>query len=85
MCAKVEKWVELISRLAAIATHHPQAAYTALVRSVQCEWQYVQRTIAGCGPRFAPIEQALSERLLPALLGVAHVSPEQRQLYARYP
>ena len=82
VCQKVEKWVALIGKLADIAVDHPQAAYTAVTRSVQCEWQYVQRTVVGCGPWFAPIEQALVERFLPALLRLEHVSPELRQLYA---
>jgi hypothetical protein len=67
VCEKVEKWVALI-KLADIAADHPQAAYTAVTRSVQCEWQYVQRTVVGCGPWFAPIEQALSERFVAALM-----------------
>jgi hypothetical protein len=79
---KVEKWVRLINQLAAVAIHHPQAAYTALTRSVQCEWQYLQRTVAGCGLWFAPIEEALTERFLPTLLQVPQISPELRRLYA---
>ena len=82
VCEKVEKWVALIGKMTDIAADHPQAAYTALTRSVQCEWQYVQRTVVGCGPWFAPIEQALSERFLPALLRQERVSPAMRQLYA---
>ena len=35
---KVEHWVSLIQKLADIAVHDPQAAYIALVCSVQCEW-----------------------------------------------
>ena len=82
VCEKVEKWVSLINKLANVAEHNPQAAYTALVRSVQCEWQYVQRTVNGCGPWFAPVEQALTERFLPSLLKIPKVTTEQRQLYA---
>ena len=79
---KVEKWVALIGKLADIAVDYPQAAYTAMTRSVQCEWQYVQRTVMGCGPWFEPVEQALSVRFLPALLRLERVSPEMRQLFA---
>ena len=79
MCEKVEKWVSLIGQLAMIAKAHPQAVYTALVKSVQCEWQFLQRTVEGCGHWFKPIEEALSARLLPALLQVPTVSLEERR------
>ena len=82
VCEKVEKWVSLIGQLAMIAKAHPQAVYTALVKSVQCEWQFLQRTVEGCGHWFEPIEEALSARLLPALLQVPTISPEERRLIA---
>ena len=75
----VDKWFGLIGKLAAIATTHPQAAYTALTRSVRCEWQYMQRTVEGCGPWFAPLEQALTECFLPALLQAENISPEMQR------
>ena len=79
---KVDECVTLINQLAKIAHNHPQEAYTAITKSVQCQWQYVQRTVQGCGPWFAPIENAINDIFLPSLLKTTHISPQMRSLYA---
>lgn len=79
---KVTKWVDLINSLTKIAVQQPQAAYTALTRSVQCEWQYLQRTIEGCGVWFEPIEKVLNDRFLPALFETPTICHNMRRLIA---
>ena len=39
-----------------------------MARSLQMEWQYVQRVVSGIGPQFAPVEEAITSKLLPSLL-----------------
>ena len=41
---KVAMWVDCVEKLSKAATK-PQAAYTALSKSLQCEWSYLQRVM----------------------------------------
>ncbi|KAL3795565.1 hypothetical protein ACHAWO_009861 [Cyclotella atomus] len=79
---KVKVWAEGVKTLARIALRYPQTAYAGLVLCLQNEWQYVQRTCPSIGFTFAPIEVALREEFIPALLGVESISGEDRELYA---
>ena len=36
---------------------------------MQLEWQYLQKTVPGVGTLVGPIEEALREKLFPALFG----------------
>jgi hypothetical protein len=65
---KVEKWVEGIKTLAKVARRHPQTAHAGLVQSLQGEWQCLQRVMPETSDAFAPLEDAISEHFLPALL-----------------
>ena len=79
---KVEVWADAVKTLARIAVRFPQTAYSALVLVLQNEWQYVQRTCPSIGFTFAPVEAALRNHFLPALLGVETITGEDRELYA---
>ena len=64
---KINQWVLSLSRLSAACHQCPQAAYCALQKSLQMEWQYVQRVV-DCSPAlFAPLEDAIAQTFLPAL------------------
>ena len=65
---KIQDWVYGVERLARAAVRFPQTAYAGLAKSLQSEWQYLQRVIPDAGPAFAPVEQALREKFLPALM-----------------
>ena len=67
--SKVDTWVHSISKLAGAAHAYPQSAYSALQRSVQQEWQYLQRTTPDIESCFAPLEMAIQGEFLPALFG----------------
>ena len=66
--AKVNDWVHGIKELAKAAKKYPQTAYAGLTKSLQLEWQYLQRVVPDVSDRFAPLEEALSHHFLPALL-----------------
>jgi len=66
---QIQKWVRSVKALAKVARRYPQTAYTGLAKSLQSEWMYLQRVTAGVEDAFAPIEKALVEDFLPALLG----------------
>ena len=52
---KIESWVKSISILAAVAKKQPQAAYVAVSKSLQNEWNYMQRVFPGCEEFFYPL------------------------------
>ena len=65
----VQKWVEGVDKLAKVARRYPQSAYAGLVNCLQAEWQYLCRVEPGVGQHLAPVEAALREKFIPALLG----------------
>ena len=69
MKPQVEEWAHWVKVLAKIARRHPQSAYAGLGMLLQSEWQYLQRTVPGVGTLMGPIEEALREKLFPALFG----------------
>jgi hypothetical protein len=66
---KAEAWVDSIKELAMVAERYPQAAYAGLQKSLQQEWQFLQRVTEGLSKEFQDIEQALQWEFLPALFG----------------
>jgi hypothetical protein len=65
---KVEEWVAGIGKLAEVGRRYPQSAYVGLVHCLQAEWQYVCRVEPEMGPYLAPVENALRNVFIPALL-----------------
>ena len=66
----VERWVEGVDALARVAKRFPHAAYAGLTACLQAEWQYLCRVVPDVGPLLEPIEIALRERFIPALLSL---------------
>jgi hypothetical protein len=64
----IADWVFGIEQLASVAKRFPQAAYAGLAKSLQTEWQYLQRVLPHAGGSFRPIEAALASTFLPQLL-----------------
>jgi hypothetical protein len=65
---QIEKWIDGVKSLAKVARKFPQTAYAGLVQSLQGEWQYLQRVTPGTEDAFAPLEEAIAQIFLPALL-----------------
>jgi hypothetical protein len=53
--------------MAKVAGRHPQTAYAGMQRSLQQEWEFIQRVTDGLSNEFDAIEQALNDKFLPAL------------------
>jgi hypothetical protein len=66
---KVLSWNKAISKLASAATNFPQAAFTALTRSLQNEWLFVQRVLNGFEHQFSLLKDSLKSDFLPNLFG----------------
>ena len=60
-------WVGWVEKLSKAATKSPQAAYTALSKSLQCEWSYLQRVMHICAGAFVPLQDAILKAFYPAL------------------
>jgi hypothetical protein len=65
---RIDDWVYGIKLLARVSQRFPQTAYAGLSKSLQSEWQYLQRVLPDAGSYFKPIEEALATNFLPALL-----------------
>ncbi len=80
----VQKWVASIEKLARVAGRYPQSAYAGLVNCLQAEWQYLCRVEPDVGHHLAPLEDALTSKFIPALLGVdTPITDEFRLLLAQ--
>ena len=65
---KVAMWVDCVEKLSKAATKSPQAAYTVLSKSHQCEWSYLQRVMLNCGDAFVPLQDAILKAFYLALI-----------------
>ena len=64
---KVEGWSASVAIMSGVAVKHPQTDYTGLKKSLQKEWNIVQRVTLDKGTVLQPIEDALRDAFLPAL------------------
>lgn len=69
ICNKVEKWVQDVIQLAEIAVDEPQLAYSAYTKALSMRWCFLQRTIPNCKEFFDPLEEAIRDKLIPAIVG----------------
>jgi hypothetical protein len=65
---KIDQWVDGVKALSMVARRYPQTAYAGLTKSLQAEWQYVQRVTPNIHLAFAPLELAIAQIFIPALL-----------------
>ena len=78
---KVNKWITDIEELAEIAKEEPQAVYASFTKAISNRWTHIQRTVPGISHLFLPLETAIQEKLIPALIG-RKVSPDERKILA---
>ena len=77
----VEQWVAGVKALAKVAIRYPQSAYHGFTTSLQSEWQYLCRCVPGVEEFLGPVEDAIREFFVPAMLQLEarEVSDEFRQ------
>ena len=78
---KVDSWVLDVKQLASIGEEEPQLAYSGFTKGLCHRWKYVQRTIAGIGHLFQPLENAIRDVFIPAIVG-RKISDADRTLFA---
>ena len=67
--SKIESWIEDVEQLAEIAENEPQLAYSAYTKALCMRWCFLQRTVPDTKDFFIPLEEAIRERLIPAIIG----------------
>ena len=79
---KVESWVQEIVALSGIATSQPQAAYSAYVHGLRNKWSFLARVTPDLPKYMQPLEDAIRDKLIPALLGGRSINDQERELYS---
>ena len=78
---KIESWIEDIEQLAKIAENEPQLAYSAYTKALCMRWCFLQRTVPDIQDFFIPLEEAIREKLIPAIIG-RKISDLERRIVA---
>ena len=81
MGGKVEDWVGEVTRLAEFARSQPQASYAAFTFGLRHQWTYFMRTLPDIENLLQPLERAISDVLMPSLIG-SNCSKAERDLVA---
>ena len=81
MDGKVEDWVGEMMRLAEFARSQPQACYAAFTFGLRHRWTYFMRTPPDIENLLQPLERAISDVLIPSLIG-RNCSKVERDLVA---
>lgn len=79
---KVDEWSEEVEKLASVAGSQPHAAYAAFVHGTKHKWSYLCRTVPNCGHLLQPLEEAIQQKLIPAISGRLPCSSTERDLLA---
>ena len=77
----VKKWVKDVEKLSVFAEDEPQAALSAYSKGVSSRWQYLQRTVPDISEMFRPMEVAIRNKFIPALIG-RPISYLERRIFA---
>ena len=77
---QIQQWAKGVKILAKISRRFPQAAYAGLAKSLQSEWQYLQRVVPNIGHKFQEVEAAITEHFLPQLLDEEEIPDALRNL-----
>ena len=82
MTEKVSNWVKELTKVASIATTHPQEAYAALTHGLTSKWTYFMRTIPNIADTLKPLEDVIRLKLIPAITGRLGIIDLERDLFS---
>ena len=78
---KVLRWREEVENLRNFAESQPQAAYTAYTLGLKNKWSFLCRAMPDAATALAPVEQILTDKLIPTITGRL-VNTEERTILA---
>ena len=76
-----QNWIEDVEQLSTIAENEPQLAYSSYTKALCMRWCFVQRTIPNIKGYFEPLEEAIREKFIPAVIG-RRVNNIERKIFA---
>ena len=79
---KIEVWINSVHALSKAANLQPQASFVAFTRSLQAEWTFLQRVIAGTEVLFTPLRSVIVSTFLPNLCGFSIAENEASLFFA---
>ena len=79
---KIKNWVKDVEQLSEIAKDEPQLAHSAFTKALSMRWSFMQRTIPDISHHFTPLEEAIRENLIPAIIG-RRVNDIERRILAQ--
>ena len=65
---KVQGWAESLRMLLGVDRNHTHSVYAGMQKSLQQEWEFVQRVTPDIGGAFGPLEITLQDTFIPVLL-----------------
>ena len=71
------KYIELLST---IAESQPQLAYAAFTKGLAHRWLYYMRTLEDISEELKPLEDVITNKLLPAITGNSTLTRHERQI-----
>jgi len=77
---KVESWVKDLQSISKYSQDDPQAAYTAFTKRLSSRWTLFQRTVPDASELFEPLENTITDQLIPALVGQEASDAERQKL-----
>jgi hypothetical protein len=77
---KAQTWADGVLELSKVVGRHPQAAHAGLQKSLQQEWQFLQRVTNRLSNEFEVVEEALATKFLPSLFRNGESCDTKRQL-----
>jgi len=66
---KVEFWTKSVNKISEVGRKDPQAAFIAISKSLQNEWNYIQRVVEDTDESFKKLKDALCNQFLPEICG----------------
>ena len=70
-------WVVVVGKVSKAAVKAPQVAFSTMIKSLQCEWEFVQRVVSDCADSFLPLQHVITTQFFPSLLGGAVTDNEK--------
>jgi len=66
---KVDFWVKSVNKISQIAKNDPHSAFVAVSKSLQNEWNFIQRVVGGDSNAFISLKEAICQNFLPEISG----------------
>ena len=82
--AFIQKIMELtnsVVKLSKLAESQPQEAFSALAKSLQFEWSYLQRILPNFDDKYVPIQDAVNQMFWPAVFADTHIQLRASPVY----